>query len=154
MGEELNLLKGHTDWVKSVAFSSDGSRIVSGSDDKSVRVWDALTGQELNVLKGHTDWVNSVAFSSDERRSSDNNSLQVWDMESHYIWEKAGDSGGDQRHTGWLLSPDRQTYLMFVPTDALLPDSSNVLTIPRSAASSVDFTHATLGPQWHNCYRP
>ena len=41
-------LKGHTKLVKSVAFSSDGMWIASGSDDKSVRVWDVLTGVELN----------------------------------------------------------------------------------------------------------
>jgi WD40 repeat protein len=141
--------------VNSVAFSSDGRRIVSGSLDRSVRVWDVSMGEELNLLKGHTGLVRSVAFSSNGRRivsGSDNSSVQVWDMGCHYIREKAGDSGGDQSHTGWLLSPDQQAYLMFVPTDALLPDSSNILTIPCSAASSIDFTHATLGPRWHDCY--
>jgi WD40 repeat protein len=67
-GAELNVLKGHTDSVNSVAFSTDGMRIVSGSYDKTVRVWDASTGAELNVLKGHTDSVNSVAFSTDGMR--------------------------------------------------------------------------------------
>ena len=38
---------GHTDWVMSVSFSPDGSRIVSGSDDNSVRVWDAVSGQQI-----------------------------------------------------------------------------------------------------------
>jgi WD40 repeat protein len=56
-GVELKELKGHTDWVNSVAFSSDGTRIVSGSIDESVRVWDVSTGVELKELKGHTDWV-------------------------------------------------------------------------------------------------
>jgi WD40 repeat protein len=53
-GVELKELKGHTHDVKSVAFSSDGTRIVSGSYDNSVRVWDASTGVELKELKGHT----------------------------------------------------------------------------------------------------
>jgi len=51
--------------VKSVAFSPDGTRIVSGSFDRSVRVWDALTGVELTSLNGHTSGINSVAFSLD-----------------------------------------------------------------------------------------
>ena len=68
--------------VKAVAFSSDGRRIVSGLEDKSVRVWDALTGEELNLLEGHTDLVNSVAFSSDGSHivsGSSNKSVWVWD---------------------------------------------------------------------------
>jgi WD40 repeat protein len=38
-----------------VAFSPDGKRIVSGSRDKTVKVWDAERGQEVLTLKGHTD---------------------------------------------------------------------------------------------------
>ena len=54
--------------VTSVAFSSDGTHIVSGSHDKSVRVWAASTGAELRRLNGHTRRVDSVAFSSDGTR--------------------------------------------------------------------------------------
>jgi WD40 repeat protein len=43
--------------IWSVAFSPDGSKIVSGSDDKTIRVWDASTGVEvLPPLRGHDDW--------------------------------------------------------------------------------------------------
>ena len=54
LGDELKVLKGHTDYVRSVTFSPDGKQIVSGSDDKSMLVWDASTGDELKVLKGQT----------------------------------------------------------------------------------------------------
>jgi len=64
-GKELNVLNGHTGSVNSVAFSNDGTQIVSGSWDDLVWVWDALMGKELNVLNGHTGHVNSVAFSND-----------------------------------------------------------------------------------------
>ena len=59
---------GHTDLIYCVAISPDGKRIVSGSADQTVKVWDAATGQEALSLKGHTDGVSSVAFSPDGKR--------------------------------------------------------------------------------------
>src|SRR5262249_34326222 len=47
-------LQGHTAPVSSVCYSPDGKRVLSGSHDKTVKVWDAQTGQELLSLKGHT----------------------------------------------------------------------------------------------------
>ena len=54
--------------VKSVMFSQDGSRIVSGSYNKTVQIWNATTGEVEAVLKGHMDKVTSVAFSQDGSR--------------------------------------------------------------------------------------
>jgi WD40 repeat protein len=52
-----------------VAFSPDGRRIVSGSYDRTLRLWDAATGQPIgSPLQGHTNWVTSVAFSTNGRR--------------------------------------------------------------------------------------
>jgi len=56
-------------WVNSVAFSEDDMKIVSGSDDRTVRVWDvsmtvalSLRQEHSFVLIGHTEWISSVAF--------------------------------------------------------------------------------------------
>ncbi len=72
--KEQLTLKGHAFYVRSVAFSADGKRIVSGSEGLwnispgEVKVWDAQTGQEQRTLKGHTYQVWSVAFSPDGTR--------------------------------------------------------------------------------------
>ena len=72
--------------VWSVAFSPDGARIVSGSLDKTLRLWDANTGQPIGApLTGHTDMVDSVAFSPDGRRiasGSDDKTVRLWDADT------------------------------------------------------------------------
>ena len=67
-GQEVLALRGHTGLLWSVAFSPDGKRIVTGSGDKTVKVWDAATGQEVLALRGHAEDVLSVAFSPDGKR--------------------------------------------------------------------------------------
>ena len=77
----MNLL-GHSGSVRSVSFSPDGSRIVSGSGDSTVRVWDAVTEKVINTLTGHSDFVMSVSFSPDGSRivsGSWDNTVRVWD---------------------------------------------------------------------------
>jgi len=66
-----------------VAFSPDGQRIVSGSADTTVRLWDAATGRPVGQpLTGHTDPVWSVAFSPDGKRiasGSQDQTVRLWD---------------------------------------------------------------------------
>jgi WD40 repeat protein len=75
-------LCGHTDAVWGVAVSPDGKRIVSGSEDQTVRVWDATTGAELMTLRGHEREVGPVSFRSNGRKlvsSSMDGTVKVWD---------------------------------------------------------------------------
>ena len=46
MSERTN---AHRDWIRSVAFSPDGSKIISGSDDKTIKVWDAVNFRPQHV---------------------------------------------------------------------------------------------------------
>ena len=58
----------HLSSVNSITFSHDGSLIVSGSNDKTVWIWNAMTGEVTEVeveLKGHKEMVTSVAFAQD-----------------------------------------------------------------------------------------
>jgi WD40 repeat protein len=79
---ELFLLKGHTDFVRGLAVTPDGTRIVTGSDDNTARVWDASTGAEKLRLDGHTRPVSVVAVTPDGAgivTGSDDNTARVWD---------------------------------------------------------------------------
>ena len=67
--------------VNSVAFSPEGRRVVSGSIDKTVRIWNTATGEVKAELKGHTNDVNSVAFAQDGSQvvsGSDDNTVRIW----------------------------------------------------------------------------
>ena len=84
-GPQRAVFHGHKNQVASVAFDSAGRRIVSGSWDETVRVWDAENGLELACLRGHESKVTSVAFDSAGRRivsGSDDHKVRVWDAES------------------------------------------------------------------------
>jgi WD40 repeat protein/tRNA A-37 threonylcarbamoyl transferase component Bud32 len=92
---------GHDKEVTSVACSPDGKRIVSGSADCTLKVWDADKGQELLALRGHPAGVTSVAFSPDGKRivsGCKDMTLKVWDA------DKGQELLALKGHTDWVTS--------------------------------------------------
>jgi len=78
----IHQLMGHTDIVSSASFSPDGTKVVSGSYDQTVRIWDAVTGECEQTLEGHSDDVNSASFSPDGTKvvsGSDDKTVRIWD---------------------------------------------------------------------------
>jgi WD40 repeat protein len=84
-----NVLAGHENGVDCVAFSRDGKKIVSGSWDKTIRIWNAETGGVISgPFKGHKSGVNSVMFSPDGNHivsGSHDKTVCVWDVETGQV---------------------------------------------------------------------
>jgi WD40 repeat protein len=77
----LLTLRGHQGWVKSIAWSPDGSKLATASADHTAKVWEAGTGRELLTLRGHQDEVLSIAWSPDGSKlatTSDDNTAQIY----------------------------------------------------------------------------
>ncbi|MEO8953929.1 MAG: serine/threonine-protein kinase, partial [Ktedonobacteraceae bacterium] len=85
IGTRLLTYQGHTDAVYAVAWSPDGTRLASGSDDKTVQIWDANSRQVLLNRIYHTDFVIAVVWSPDGTRlasGSGDKTVQIWDANS------------------------------------------------------------------------
>ena len=61
-GECVQILRGHTDWILSVDYSSDSTKIATGCNDSTVKLWNAITGECIQTINYHLDRVNAVAF--------------------------------------------------------------------------------------------
>jgi WD40 repeat protein/tRNA A-37 threonylcarbamoyl transferase component Bud32 len=78
----LLTLEGHVQRATSVAWSRDGRRLASSSQDTTIKLWDTETGQEVLTLRGHKDLVGRVVFDSRGRRlasCSEDGTVRVWD---------------------------------------------------------------------------
>ena len=81
----LNTFVGHSSPVLSAVFSPQGWRIISGSADKTIKVWDMATGCCLQTLKGHAHRVMSVAVSANGfyiLSGSADHTLKLWELKS------------------------------------------------------------------------
>jgi hypothetical protein len=93
---EMDML-GHSRSVVSVAFNHDGSRILSGSADKTIKIWDSKTGELLNTLEGHSSSVLSVSFNYDGTKiasGSADSTVKIWDTRTGELLRSLGELGG------------------------------------------------------------
>jgi WD40 repeat protein len=91
-GEEVFAVPAHGGEVLSLAFDRAGSRIVTGSRDQLVKVWDARTGAHILTLTGHAADVIGAAFSPDGRyviSSSWDGTVRVWILDIDELLELA-----------------------------------------------------------------
>ena len=83
LGKPLRSFHGHNHFVSSLALNSDNTKLVSGSWDKTIRLWDVPSVKSELLFKGHNKDVLCVAFSHDERlifSGAMDNSLNYWNV--------------------------------------------------------------------------
>ncbi len=105
--ECLKVLKGHSDIVWGVAVTPNGERIISGSGDNTIRVWDSDSFKCLAILKGHEDSVLAVTTTPDGKQvisSSFDGIIKIWDLETYKCLATLSEANKGIR---WIaVSPD------------------------------------------------
>jgi len=139
--EESTLL-GHSNSVRSVAYSPNGALIVSGSWDGEMRIWDARKGEVLYVSKAHRGSVETVSFSSDSLKvvsGGRDQTCKVWDAENGkqiFIEDPLGNTP--------VTDNRRQiTNTSSIASAAFSPDNERIVT--GDFDGGVKVFHATTG---------
>ncbi|MCL2480577.1 MAG: WD40 repeat domain-containing protein [Spirochaetaceae bacterium] len=110
--QEIKTFTGHRDSVTSVAFSPDGKQIISGSNDRTIKLWDTGTGHEIRTFSGHMGVVSSVAFSPDGKQilsGAMDSATKLWDISTGREIRTFSSSG--YHATSVVFSPDGKQIL-------------------------------------------
>lgn len=84
-GEVQQVLQGHEDNVLMVTYSANSKRLLTASQDRTARMWEALSGMCLREFRGHTDTVQSAFFSGDGRlcvTGSMDRTARIWETKT------------------------------------------------------------------------
>ena len=136
-GSQVALLSGHTDYVRSVTFSSDGTSLVSGYDEKTLKLWDVQTGGVIKTFHGHTHWVLSVSISLDHTRiasGSCDSTIHLWGIQTGECYCIISQLG-------------QVSYVSFSPTN-----SQHLISISGGVVHQWDIDGHQIGPTYQGSY--
>ncbi len=146
-GREIALLEGHEGPVQSVAFSPDGTEIVTASLDGTARVWNAVDGNEIVVLSGHEQPIRSADFSPDGKRVvtyAADRVVRVWDASSG-VEQFALVAG--QRIDGFAaFSPDGHQIVAAIGDEVVFWDAASGSELARLTGHLRGITHLDFSP--------
>jgi len=123
------MFRGHDATVRAVAISPDGRSALSGSEDKTLLLWDLATGKPLQRFVGHTGEVHSVAISPDGRSAlsgSEDKTLILWDLATGTPLRQF--TGHTEAVNAVAISPDGRTALSGAG-NTIIPANSTDTTV-------------------------
>jgi WD40 repeat protein len=172
-GKPVRQLTGHSDVVYSLAWSPDGSHIVSGGEDKVLRVWNAVTGRPVKTRPMGVA-VNAVCWSPDSSRiagAASDNAVYIWDLKSlpgpprhrlgghaNYVYTVAWSFDGERIASAdesgsiriWEARTGQETlslsYPRAVPMVAWNPDGKRLACVGFGGSASVRIWNAAVEP--------
>ena len=104
-GSVITKLEGHTDQITSLKWLPNGQMLVSGSSDRTAKLWDVSTGENTRTFEGHTDWIVTVSLLTHGSgtllvTAGDDKTIRVWDLQSGRLTKAI------EGHTGRVCCSD------------------------------------------------
>ncbi|KAH7907694.1 hypothetical protein BJ138DRAFT_1116471 [Hygrophoropsis aurantiaca] len=137
--------RGHTDSVRSVAYFKDGKHIVSGSEDKTIRICNVESGKQQGQSLEHVVGVRCISVSPDARTLvvSGDSGVGLWNLESgRVVWTDAEEVDG----YGVVFSPDGQLIAATANKDIVLLDAKTGERIRESLQFSEHVSCLAFSP--------
>ena len=108
----VKIFTGHSSFINCLVFSPDGQVLISGSADKTIKIWNLLTGQEIRTLLGHLGFVNFLAITPDGQSlvsASADKIIKIWNLST------GKEIRSLKGHAGFVnflaITPDGQTLV-------------------------------------------
>jgi WD40 repeat protein len=153
IGKPIARLKGHTNYVTSLALSPDGKALISGSGDKTLRIWDIASGDLIQQLNGHTKGVSVVRISHDGQyivSGSRDRTIKIWNRKTGALVKTL--SGKTQAIFDLRLGLDGATIICTTQRNTVKIWNWQSGKLLHTLSGNPDGTHIAINPNGKHLY--